>query len=84
MNRRLFNCIIVAVHRACDIRNLAVARDLLLMSERVLGSDSDKNERRQQNDLWQLIAAHERLWELRREVGEPETQGTLPRSDRHG
>jgi hypothetical protein len=61
--RRLHDTLLVAVHRVCDGGRLEVAARLLRLTEEVMAAESDIRRRRQ--DMWTLIAAHERLWHLR-------------------
>ncbi|MFC7541806.1 hypothetical protein ACFQU2_23220 [Siccirubricoccus deserti] len=51
------------MHRACDDGQLDLAAKLLRVGEESMAVESDLRRRRQ--DLWGLIAAHERLWHLR-------------------
>jgi len=62
-SRRLQDTILAAVHRACDDGQLELAGKLLRVGEESMASEPDLRRRRQ--DLWGLIAAHERLWHLR-------------------
>ena len=62
-SRRLQDTILAAVHRACDEGQLDLAAKLLHVGEESMAVEPDLRRRRQ--DLWGLIAAHERLWHLR-------------------
>jgi hypothetical protein len=62
-SRRLQDTILAAVHRACDEGQLELASKLLRVGEESMAVEPDLRRRRQ--DLWGLIAAHERLWHLR-------------------
>src|SRR4051812_38461235 len=64
-SRRLQDTILAAVHRACDDGQLELAGKLLRVGEESMAAEADLRRRRQ--DLWGLIAAHERLWYLRHE-----------------
>ena len=68
--RRLSDHVMVATHFACDQGDLEVARRLLTIAELILRRPppDGRPERRIQADP--LVAAHERLWSLRR----PETR----------
>ncbi len=61
--RRLREVILTAVHRACDDGRLDLAAALLRLAEVATAAETDPRRRRQ--DLWSLVAAHERLWHLR-------------------
>ncbi|WP_149539588.1 hypothetical protein [Siccirubricoccus phaeus] len=62
-SRRLPDTILAAVHRACDAGQLDLAGKLLPLAEEAMAAEADIRRRRQ--DVWSLIAAHERLWHLR-------------------
>jgi hypothetical protein len=64
-SRRVQDTILAAVHRACDEGQLELAGKLLRVGEESMAAEPDLRRRRQ--DLWGLIAAHERLWHLRHE-----------------
>ena len=57
--RRLSDKILIAFHQACDLGDFEVAERLLKVVETVLAVP---RERREQETL---VAAHERLWQLR-------------------
>ncbi len=64
--RRMSNKILVVFHHfACDQKDLKVAFDLLrvmeFIAERLPNLPADRERRTQGN----LVAAHERLWEIR-------------------
>jgi hypothetical protein len=61
--RRLSDKILVAFHQACDQDDLDVARELLSILETMLKRRSYEGNRRRSTD--NLVAAHERLWDLR-------------------
>jgi hypothetical protein len=76
--RRVPDMILAAAHRACDEKLVDVAGGLLRLCEEVVAEEGDPRRRRQ--DLWGLIAAHERLWQLRHDPAhsEPATHTPLP------
>jgi len=77
--RRLAELILVAAHRACDEAVLDLAGMLLAVCEQAIAKEADPRRRRQ--DILGLIAAHERLWQLRHPAGdgsEAATSGPLP------
>jgi len=63
--RRLTDKILIAFHHACDLRDIEVAGDLLGVLEFLIKRTTrlPGTERRAEESL---IAAHERLWMLRR------------------
>ena len=64
--RRLSDKILVAFHQACDQHDFEVAEQLLGVLEMVLERlPSAPNRRQQHNMETALVAAHERLWQLR-------------------
>jgi hypothetical protein len=64
--RRLEDRILVPFHQACDNADLEVAEALLRVVERILarptGAAPGADQRRNRENL---VAAHERLWQLR-------------------
>ena len=63
--RRLEDKLLVAFHHACDVSDVEVARLVLHILELMLGrrpAQPDPNRRR---NMEGLVAAHERLWNLR-------------------
>lgn len=63
--RRLEDKLLVAFHHACDVSDIEVARHVLQILELMLSrkpSQPDPNRRR---NMEGLVAAHERLWNLR-------------------
>jgi hypothetical protein len=64
-SRRLSDKILIAFHQACDQGHYEIANALLLIMERLVKRKSDlgRDDRRQ---IASLVAAHERLWHLRR------------------
>src|SRR5262249_51849131 len=64
--RRLSDKILVAFHQACDQRDFEVAERLLGVVEMMLTRLPSAPNRRRQHDMkTTLVAAHERLWQLR-------------------
>jgi hypothetical protein len=64
--RRLSDKILIAFHQACDQGDLEVAERLLTVLEMMLTRRSTVTTRR--HDTGSLVAAHERLWQLRHPV----------------
>ena len=63
--RRLSDKVLIAFHHACDIGDLIAAAELLQTVESILNrtpSDPSADRRRNKESL---VAAYERLWELR-------------------
>jgi hypothetical protein len=61
--RRLSDKILIAFHQACDQGELEIAEQLLLVLETVVSRPPPEGSRRRTADG--LVAAHERLWNLR-------------------
>jgi hypothetical protein len=61
--RRLSDRILTAFHQACDGRDFEVAEQLLAVLEMAVARQPTGPGRR--HDTRSLVAAHERLWELR-------------------
>jgi len=77
-SRRLHASILAAAHRACDSGHLDIAVKLLQLSEEVIAAEADPRRRR--HDVASLIAAHERLWNLRHLLDESDISDlTVPR-----
>ncbi len=64
---RLPDHILIAAHRACDLREFEAAMELLVSVENALRNAPAVVDRRHQRDFDSLVAAHERLWMLRHE-----------------
>ncbi len=64
--RRVADDIFVAFHFACDVRDFDVAKRLLDVLEEVLVRSPDDLAAIRARELRTLVAAHERLWTLRR------------------
>jgi hypothetical protein len=69
--RRLSDSVLAAFHLACDQQNVEIARDLLgvleFMARRPPNLRTGKERRAQAS----LVAAHERLWEIRHLAEQP-------------
>ncbi len=65
MPRRVSKQILIAFHQACDEIDLEVAKGLLDILEALLNGGLLDNGGRRQDDMENLVAAHERLWHLR-------------------
>jgi hypothetical protein len=63
--RRLSDKILVAFHQACDQHDFEVAERLLGVLEMALNHLPSVPDKRQGRDMETLVAAHERLWQLR-------------------
>ena len=63
-SRRLHSVILVAAHRACDSGNFDIAGRLLQIDEELIAVETDPRQRRR--GAVDLVAAHERLWYLRK------------------
>ena len=63
-SRRLSDKILIAFHHACDQSDLEVAEQLLHVLEMMLTRRPPDGNRRRNTES--LVAAHERLWHLRR------------------
>lgn len=64
--RRLSDKILIAFHQACDMSDLEVAEYLLQLLEVMLRRASAHVEGNRRRNAEGLVAAHERLWHLRR------------------
>ena len=64
-SRRLTDKILVAFHHACDQRDLDVAEQLLQILEMMLTRRPLTAEGNRRRSMEGLVAAHERLWNLR-------------------
>lgn len=63
--RRLSDKILVAFHHACDVSDFGVAEDLLRILERMLTRRPLPDGANRRRNMDSLVAAHERLWQLR-------------------
>ena len=61
LSDRLFG----AFHQACDISDLEVAEQLLVILEKVLNNPFSNKKSNQPRSIESLVAAFERLWYLR-------------------
>lgn len=64
--RRLFDKIMVAFHHACDARDLEVSERLLALLELMATRRPRPEDGNRRRTIENLVAAHERLWHLRR------------------
>ena len=64
-SRRLSDKVLVAFHQACDQRDFEVAEWLLGVLEMMLNRLPPVPDRRRNDLETALVAAHERLWQLR-------------------
>lgn len=65
-SRRLSDKILVAFHHACDVSDLEVAEQLLGLLEWMLARRTVPPQANRRRNMESLVAAHERLWHLRR------------------
>lgn len=65
-SRRLSDKILSAFHQACDQNDLEVAEQLLQVVETMLRRRDTSTDANRRRSLDSLVAAHERLWHLRR------------------
>jgi hypothetical protein len=63
--RRLSDKILVAFHHACDQQDLEVASQLLAVLESMVARRSLAPDLGRRRTMESLVAAHERLWNLR-------------------
>ena len=63
--RRLSDKILIAFHLACDQADFEVAERLLKVVEKVLSVPKETPIDRERREQETLVAAHERLWQLR-------------------
>jgi hypothetical protein len=68
-SRRLPDRILVAVHQACDIGALDIARALLDVMNDVVREIAPGSPSAGRRAIEGMVAAHHRLWHLRREPG---------------
>ena len=68
--RRLSDKILIAFHHACDQGDFEVAERLLQVLEMMLARPPPSPAGKRRSNLESLVAAHERLWELRHSVTE--------------
>jgi hypothetical protein len=64
--RRLSDKILIAFHQACDMSDLKIAEYLLQLLEVMLTRASAHVEGNRRRNTESFVAAHERLWHLRR------------------
>jgi len=63
--RRLSDKILIAFHHACDQDDFEVAEQLLSILAMMLNRTPPAVPTRRRHDMETLVAAHERLWQLR-------------------
>lgn len=63
--RRLEDKLLVAFHHACDVADIEVGRHVLQILELMLSRKSAQPDPNRRRNMEGLIAAHERLWNLR-------------------
>ena len=63
--RRLEDKLLVAFHHACDVSDVEVARHVLQVLELMLARKPPQPDPNRRRNLEGLVAAHERLWNLR-------------------
>jgi hypothetical protein len=69
--RRLSDSILIAFHLACDQRDIEIACDLLRVLEFMTRRRPNLPTGREPRSGDSLVAAHERLWEIRHFAAEP-------------
>jgi ribosome modulation factor len=67
--RRVADHILTAFHRACDQRDLEVAEQLLAVLAGVITGGRHQPTAPDRHDQESLVAAYERLWDLRHPCG---------------
>jgi hypothetical protein len=67
--RRLSDKILIALHSACDQRDLEVASMLLAVLDMMSARTAQMSVVNRRRDIGALVAAHERLWILRHPNG---------------
>jgi hypothetical protein len=68
--RRLSDYVMAAFHSACDVGDLEVAQQLIVVIEHMLRRPPPGGQTERRTDVQPLVAANERLWDLRH----PETR----------
>lgn len=63
--RRLEDKLLVAFHHACDVADIEVARHVLQLLELMLSRKSAQPDPNRRRNMEGLVAAHERLWNIR-------------------
>jgi hypothetical protein len=66
--RRLSDKILIAFHHECDQSDFQVAEQLLHVLEMMLTRKTMTPDTNRRRSMESLVAAHERLWHLRRRV----------------
>ena len=65
-SRRLFDKVMIAFHQACDLGDLEAADHLLTLLEVMTTRRLRPEDGNRRRGIESLVAAHERLWHLRR------------------
>ncbi|WP_158933024.1 hypothetical protein [Acidisphaera sp. S103] len=68
--RRLSDKILIACHHACDQREIEIAADLLDVLEFMISRRPTLPTGKQRRAKESLVAAHERLWQMRHPTAE--------------
>ena len=63
--RRLEDKLLVAFHHACDVADIEVGRSVLQILELMLARKPAQPDPSRRRNMEGLVAAHERLWNLR-------------------
>ena len=63
--RRLEDKLLVGFHHACDVADIEVARHVLHVLELMISRKSSQPDPNRRRNMEGLVAAHERLWNLR-------------------
>ncbi len=63
--RRLEDKLLVAFHHACDVADIEVARHVLDILEMMLARKTVQPDPNRRRNMEGLVAAHERLWNLK-------------------
>ncbi|MBV8914486.1 MAG: hypothetical protein JOZ05_15780 [Acetobacteraceae bacterium] len=64
-SRRLEDKLLVAFHHACDVNDLDVAGQVLRILEKMLTRRPVQLDTSRRRNMENLVAAHERLWQIR-------------------
>jgi hypothetical protein len=67
--RRVADHILTAFHQACDQRDLEVSEQLLAVLARIIAGRRHQPTTPDRHDKESLVAAYERLWDLRHPCG---------------
>lgn len=75
--RQVSDDILIAFHFACDLKDLVIAQKLLQALEALIAAHGETLDANRQRAIATLVAAHERLWNLRM----AEAEAALPLGD---